>query len=271
MSSSKPVYYQRWNLQHRLQHITLVISMIGLLWSGLAIKFHYTAWAQFTFRFFSGFHATLIVHKLSATLLIVVAVWHLAFLLKNWDPNWKKWAMMPTLNDFRDAGHHMQYLLQKRTKPPEYDRYTYLEKFEYLAIFWGMVAMGATGLSLWFPEIAGHLVPRSFLDAFRIVHANEAVVAIITLAYGHFFTAHLNPGVFPSSPVWYNGKLPLEHMLEEHPLEYQRLVEKGELPLIERHEHKLPFWRKGLAAIELIIYSAVFYYLLITFLPKAIA
>ena len=275
MAHHKPAYYQRWNLQDRLQHGTLVISMLGLLTSGLAIKFHYTGWAQGMFRFMGGFHNNLILHKSSASLLVVVSVWHLAYLLATWARTRSHpltWAMMPQLSDLRDAGHHMLFLLGLRKEAPQFDRYTYLEKFEYLAIFWGMIVMGLSGFSLWFPEFFGQFVPRTFIDIFRIVHANEAVVALISLAFGHFFTVHFSPGVFPSSPVWYNGKISIEHLAEEHPAEYQRLVEQGKIaPLSGHHEHKLAGWRKVLAAVELVIYSAVFYYMLISFLPKLLA
>jgi formate dehydrogenase subunit gamma len=269
-----PKTYQRWNRQHRLQHFFLFMSMFGLMLSGLAIKFHTLAWAKLAFRVMGGFHNNLILHKASATVLIGVSVYHVVFLLIEWKRHRthpKDWAMMPGPNDVRDAWHHVLYLMQIRKQPPQYDRYTYLEKFEYLSIIWGMVIMGGTGLALWFPTIAAQYVPRVFLDVFRIFHANEAVVATIALVYGHFFTVHLNPGVFPSSSVWYNGQISLEHMLEEHPLEYQRLVAKGELPPMEYHEHKITGWRRWLAGFELIIYSATFYYMLITFLPKVLA
>jgi len=276
VSSTKPAFYQRWNLQHRLQHFFLFVSMFGLIITGMAIKYHYVAWAQFTFRVFGGFHMNLIIHKASATLLVIVSVWHLVYLLVTWakeKSHPKTWAMMPSLNDARDLWHHALHLLQLRKEPPQFGRYTYLEKFEYLSIFWGMIVMGLTGFSLWFPAAAAGFVPRWILDMFRIVHANEALVAVIALVYGHFFTVHFNPAVFPTSPVWFSGKISLEHMMEEHPLEYQKLVEKGELPPMDpkaAHGHKLPLWRKGLAAVELVIYSAIFYYMLIAFIPKVL-
>jgi cytochrome b subunit of formate dehydrogenase len=272
----KTPYYQRWNLQHRLQHIVLFVSMFGLILSGLAIKYSTMAWAQLMFRMTGGFHHNLILHKVSASLLVLVSLWHLGYLLSAWmreKSHPKTWAMMPTLDDAKHVWQHMLYLLNLRKEPPAYDRYTYLEKFEYLSIFWGMMVMGLTGFSLWFPARAAAFVPRLWLDAFRILHGNEALVATIALVYGHFFTVHFNPGVFPTSKVWINGKIPLEHMLEEHPLEYQRLVEKGELPalLAGAQEHALPVWRRWLGVVELVIYSAIFYYMLITFLPKALA
>jgi cytochrome b subunit of formate dehydrogenase len=256
--------------------MTLFTSMFGLLATGMAIKFHYTKWASGFFNLMGGFHGNLIIHKISATLLVAVSVWHLAYMLVEWSKHHtgpKDWAMMPGLNDLRDAWHHMLYLLQLRKEGPQYDRYTYLEKFEYLSIFWGMVVMGLTGFSLWFPEKAAAFVPRVFLDGFRLVHTNEALVALIALAYGHFFTVHLNPGVFPSSSVWYNGKISLEHMLEEHPMEYQRLVAEGKAPAMAAgfQEHGLSGWRRALAVLEILIYSALFYYMLVTFLPKLLA
>lgn len=271
-----PSHYQRWNLQHRLQHITLFISMFGLILSGLAIKFSYAAWAKLMFRITGGFHNNLILHKASASLLVAVSLWHLTYLLVTWAKERSHpltWAMMPTLDDAKHVWQHMLYLLNLREQPPQYDRYTYLEKFEYLSIFWGMVVMGLTGFSLWFPAKAAAFFPRLWLDAFRILHGNEALVATIALFYGHFFTVHFNPTVFPTNPVWINGKISLEHMLEEHPLEYQRLVAKGELPaaLIGAQEHHLPAWRRLLGWVELVVYSAIFYYMLLTFLPKALA
>jgi formate dehydrogenase subunit gamma len=276
MAAHKQSFYQRWNIQHRLQHVTLFVSMFGLLSTGMAIKYHSAAWAQWFFNRMGGFHGNLVVHKFSAALLVFVSVWHLGYMLQEWfrhKTSPKDWAMMPTLKDGLDVWHHMLFLLSLRKQPPQYDRYTYLEKFEYLSIFWGMIVMGLTGFSLWFPVKAAGFVPRSFLDGFRIIHSNEALVALIALAYGHFYTVHLNPHVFPTSTVWFNGKISLEHMLEEHPLEYQRMVAKGELPpaMAGHQEHKLAGWRRALAALEIVLYSAVFYYMLVTFLPKLLA
>lgn len=275
MRATKPVFYQRWNLQHRLQHGCLAISMMGLLTTGLAIKFHYVGWAQWLFKSLGGFQNSLMVHKASAILIVIVSVWHVGFLLFNWKrPTLKNWAMLPSLKDLTDVKDHMLYLLSLKKTPPQFDRYSYLEKFEYLAIFWGMVVMGLTGFALWAPTVAAEFVPRFYLQVFRIIHSNEAVVAVITLAYGHFFTAHLNPAVFPSNPVWLFGKISMEHMLEEHPIEYERLIEEGKLPakpIAPHHGHGLAGWRRALAGFELLVYSAVFYYLLIVFIPLLLA
>lgn len=275
MKEHKQSFVQRWNLQHRLQHGMLALSMFGLIITGLAIKYHQAGWAQAWYKVVS-FHTNLIIHKSSASLLVFVSFWHLAYMLVVWAKERShplSWAMMPNLNDAKHMYQHMLYLLNLRKEPPQYDRYTYLEKFEYLSIFWGMVVMGLTGFSLWLPETMGNFFTREILDIFRIIHGNEAVVACIALLYGHFFSVHFNPAVFPSSSVWYNGKISLEHMMEEHPAEYQRLVDQGKIQptMAGDQPHGLSPARKVLAFVELIIYSAIFYWLLITYLPKALA
>ena len=42
---------------------------------------------------------------------------------------------------------------------PEYGRWTYWEKFDYLAVFWGVAVIGLSGLMLWFPEFFTKFMP----------------------------------------------------------------------------------------------------------------
>ena len=267
---TRSIYVERWHLLHRLQHGTLALSMFGLLGTGLPIKYAYTAWAGEVFGLLGGFHNTLIIHKASALLLCLVTVWHVIYLaaarLKGGPA---RWEMMMNGKDLRDAVHHGAYLLGLRQQPPQYDRYTYLEKFEYLAIIWGLVVMGGSGMAVWFPEVAASWFPRWVLDGLRIVHSNEAFVAMLSLAFGHFFVAHFSPLIFPSSTVWLTGKISAAHLKEEHPLEYQRLVEAGKLPAdaAPEHRHRLAGWRRAVGVAEMLIYSVIFYGLLITFIP----
>lgn len=273
--SSGTLYVQRWNWEQRLQHALLFLSMFGLLGTGLPIKYGYTEWAARFFVLIGGFRNALIIHKVSAVLLVVATVVHAAYLLRyrrRHGPT--RWEMMFSPKDLSDANHHAMFLLGLRQDPPRYDRYSYLEKFEYLAIFWGLIVMGATGMSIWFPSLAANWVPRWVLDAFRIIHSNEAFVAMLSLAFGHFFFAHFSPLVFPSSTVWLTGKISVGHLREEHPMEYDRLVEQGVIPAGAAeaaghggHTLRLSGWRRALGIVEMLIYSAIFYWLLVTFIP----
>jgi len=267
---AKAVYVERWSLAHRLQHALLALAMIDLIITGMAMKYSYAAWSARVFPLLGGFRSTLIIHKFGATLVGVSVIFHVIYLLmyrRRHGP--QKWQIMWNRKDFTDAIAHGAHLLGLRERPPQYGRYSYLEKFEYLSIFWGMVVMGGSGLAIWFPALAAQWAPRWLLDGLRVIHSNEAFVAMLALAFGHFFVAHFNPLVFPSSPVWYSGKISAAHLREEHPLEYQQLVEAGKLPAgaAPEHPHVLAGWRRVLGVVEMLIYSAIFYGLLITFIP----
>jgi len=269
-----PQYVQRWNLQHRLQHGLLVVSMVLLIGTGFPIKYAYTRWAQWVVGLFGSFENMLALHKLGATLLILAGIYHLVWMLLNGIRGNISWAMVPTWKDVKDACLHAAYLIGLSSTPPQYGRYSYLEKFEYLAVFWGMVVMGGSGLALWFPTVATRFFPRWVLDGLRIVHSNEAFVALLSLAFGHFFFAHLHPDVFPSSPVWYSGKQSLHHLAREHPLELRERVERGELPataleyLEEAHAPEpLTPARRLLTLVELAVYGWIFLFLIFTFVP----
>jgi len=45
----------------------------------------------------------------------------------------------------------------------------------------------------------------------------------------HFFNNHFRPDKFPVEVVMFTGSVPLEDLKKDHPLEYQRLVQSGEL------------------------------------------
>ena len=52
--------------------------------------------------------------------------------------------MMPTLQDWRDFVAHHKWFFGKGPKP-QFDRWTYWEKFDYFAVFWGVFIIGVSG------------------------------------------------------------------------------------------------------------------------------
>jgi hypothetical protein len=48
----------------------------------------------------------------------------------------------------------------------------------------------------------------------------------------HFFNNHFRPDKFPVDVVMFTGSMPLDEYKKEHGVEYQRLIESGEL---EKH------------------------------------
>ena len=113
---------------------------------------------------------------------------------------------------------------------PQFDRYTYWEKFDYLSLVAGTVIIGATGFMMWFPLETTKYLPGIFLNVALVIHSNEALLAMgVIFIFVHFFSAHLKPESFPLDKVIFTGSLPVEHYKEERPLEYARRVREGTL------------------------------------------
>jgi hypothetical protein len=114
-------------------------------------------------------------------------------------------------------------------KRPKLDRWTYWEKFDYYAVFWGVPIIGLSGLLLWMPWLFTKFMPGSMLNVAKIVHGEEALLAVGFIFTFHFFHNHLRPENFPLDTVIFTGKLPLSKFKEERQQEYDRLVKEGKL------------------------------------------
>ena len=112
---------------------------------------------------------------------------------------------------------------------PQYGRWTYWEKFDYFAVFWGMLVIGSTGLTLWFPELFTLVLPGWAINVATIIHSDEALLATGFIFTVHFFNTHLRPEKFPMDLVIFTGRMPVEEFQDDKPAEYEDLVGKGEL------------------------------------------
>ncbi len=267
-SKGFPNWVQRFDTHQRYQHFLLFSSMFVLFLTGFPIKYASMDWARFIVTgIFQGFDHLFITHLAAAVLMLTSGLYHIIYLLIHRP----KATMAPRLQDVKDAYHHALFLLGLRKQRPRYGRYTYLEKFEYLAVGYGIVVMGLSGFVLWFPDLAAVVLPRWVIHMFRIAHSNEAIVALLAVAIGHFFWVHFNPDSFPTSPVWYNGKISMHHLKEEHALEYVELVEiygedgaeHGELPMMAKN--------RAFMAVELVIYITVVGWIFSRFISKLLA
>ncbi len=143
---------------------------------------------------------------------------------------WGPGSMVPQPKDFRDFAHNLRYFCYLGQRPAG-DRWTYFEKFDYFAVFWGVMIIGLSGLMLWFPDLFTMYLhmPGWILNAAHVIHSDEALLATGFIFVFHFFHTHLRPESFPMDIVIFTGKMPLARFKHERPLEYERLVENNEL------------------------------------------
>jgi cytochrome b subunit of formate dehydrogenase len=139
--------------------------------------------------------------------------------------------MLPTRKDLSDLAGSLKWFLGFG-KRPQYGRWTYWEKFDYFAVFWGIFVIGSTGMTLWFPQFFTRFMPGWFLNVATIIHSDEALLATGFIFTVHFFNTHLRPEKFPMDIVVFTGRMSIEELKHDKPAEYEAMASSGEL---EKH------------------------------------
>lgn len=221
---------ERLTLNLRLQHMALFTSCILLIVTGLPIKFHEAAVSKALMDIVGGPSVTGILHRAAALLLTAVGVYHLLYTVAS--PSGRKdfGLLLPRLQDLRDFVAQIRFFLGLEKERPLFGRFSYIEKFDYWAVYWGMVVMITSGFILWFKEEAINRFGKVLYDIGREAHSDEALLATLAIVVWHFYNVHFNPKRFPGSLTWWHGKISLEEFKEEHPLEYEEWVKNGRLP-----------------------------------------
>jgi len=237
--ANRPRYYRRFDGIDRLMHGFLMVSFLGLALSGLPLIVADHGWAKTLAQMLGGFQSTMIIHRVCAVVLIIVFVGHIVRValrayrsrdLKGmlWGPN----SMVPQPQDAYDMWANLKWFVGKGPQP-KFDRFTYWEKFDYWAVFWGMLIIGGSGLMLWFPTFFSLFLPGWVLNIATLVHGEEALLAVGFIFTIHFFNGHLRPEKFPMDTVIFTGVVSEHEMKEERSIEYARLAGKGKLTVLE--------------------------------------
>ena len=271
--------YQRFTAFQRTLHIVMILSFMTLAITGMALKFSYMGWAQFFASITGGFEGMGALHRIGAAAMIVIFAIHLVDVFKQKKAakqNWKQFVfespntLMFTKQDLIDLKDSFKWFFGRGPRP-QYGRFTYWEKFDYFAVFWGMFVIGSTGLFLWFPEFFTLLLPGWLVNVATIIHSDEALLAVAFIFTIHFFNTHFRLDKFPMDPVIFTGTVPIEEMKRDKPLEYQRMVETGEFEkrLVDPYPKEVEMGFRvfgftmlgiGLLIIGLILYSMLFGY-----------
>ncbi len=228
--------YQRFTRLNRILHIIMIVSFITLALTGLTLKFSNTGWASIVSRFFGGYESAGFIHRFAAVMMIGIFIAHITDLIRSKRKESKTWrallfgqdSMLLNKRDLKEFFSSIKWFLGLG-KRPNYGRWTYWEKFDYFAVFWGIAVIGSTGLTLWFPEFFTLFVPGWVLNVTTIIHSDEALLAVGFIFTVHFFNTHLRPEKFPMDIVIFTGRMPLEEFKQDKPAEYEALVASGEL------------------------------------------
>lgn len=244
----KPRAYLRFSANERVQHWLLAVSFFTLVVTGLALKFGWSVpwvdgqmWAV----------ARSALHRYAAVVFIALAAYHAGYLGLTVRGRAAAKAMIPhvrrpldalcflacclrlgppSTSDWRDLVQMTRYNLGLTDRRPEFGRFTYAEKMEYLALVWGTAVMIVTGLSLWFAESLLNRLPFWALELATTIHYYEAILATLAIFVWHFYFNIYNPDVFPLSRTMITGEMDREEMEKEHGLELRVLETRAEAP-----------------------------------------
>ncbi len=214
--------FYRFGVNVRAQHFLLAASTTLLIITGLPLRFHDSAVWKFIIFLLGGIQNSTFLHRVAAAGLMMVCVWHLGWLFLTREGRREFWELLPKPKDLFDMIHNVRYFLRLTHEKARFDRYSYIEKFDYWAVYWGVVIMVGSGLLLWLEQYSLMVFPKWFLDVAKEAHRDEALLATLAIVVWHMYNAHLNPTKFPGTLVIWNGLMSRHEMLEEHPLEYER-------------------------------------------------
>lgn len=279
--------YVRFRPKDRFLHGLLIISFLLLVITGMPLKFFDAQWAKWLFHLMGGQNVLAVLHRAGALIMVFCFTVHVSDVLYHFSAGWRKFknpetgrislrrilhvitgpdSPMPNLQDLKDIVAHNKWFLGKGKKP-QFDHWTYWEKFDYLAVFWGVAFIGMSGLIMWFPEFFTRFLPGWIINVAHIVHSDEALLAAGFIFTFHFFNVHFRPEKFPMDPVIFSGRISKSELVHERERLWKRWLAEGELEKQSARRDEWESWKKialpagfiafwlGLVLVVLIFYA----------------
>ncbi|MFZ1962653.1 MAG: hypothetical protein WAU78_04150 [Roseiarcus sp.] len=233
-------YFERFPVIWRLAHLALLLSTMTLVLTGMTVLYSETAWAHVVARLLGGPQMRSTIHHIAAVIFLTVFFAHVVAMAIKLGGKGRAFhwfgpdSLVVRWQDFRDILAMFTWFFGRGPRPV-FDRWTYWEKFDYWAVFWGIFIIGGSGALLWGKVEVAKVLPGWVFNVALIFHQEEAILAAVFLFTVHFFNNHFRPDKFPLDTVMFTGAMSLEEFKREHAVEYNRLVETGQL-----ESHRVP-------------------------------
>ncbi|MCF8199018.1 MAG: cytochrome C [Sulfuritalea sp.] len=228
-------HVKRFGPMWRLAHLLFALSVMTLVLTGMAAFFPETNWAKAVMTAFGTPRIAGEVHRLAAYTMLGIFAIHLVAVSITIVRKWKDFrffgpdSFVPNWKDMHDMIGMFKWFVGKGPRPA-IERWSYWEKFDYWAVFWGMAIIGGSGMMLAFPHVVAKFLPGWVFNVAMVVHGEEAVLAAVFLFTVHFFNNHFRPDKLPPPDVvMFTGTQSMAEFRHEHRAQYDRLVETGQL------------------------------------------
>lgn len=227
-------HFKRFPAGWRVAHLVFAIVTMTLVLTGTTALFAQSAWAPTVAALFGGPRVLGLVHRIAAALFIAIFLIHFVYVMVKLLRDRKfRWfgpdSLIPNWKDFADCWGMFKWFVGKGARP-KFDRWAYYEKFDYWAVFWGVNIIGWSGLMLAFPHVTARYLPGWVFNVGTLVHGEEAFLAAVFLFTVHFFNNHFRPDKLPPPDVvMFTGTQSLTEFQHDHPEQFRRMLESGEI------------------------------------------
>jgi cytochrome b subunit of formate dehydrogenase len=255
--------FTRFTPLDRFLHGLIILSFLLLVTTGMPLKFYYTDWAKVLLGLMGGQAVAAVLHRVGALITIFYFTVHVSSVIYGlWlgrrrflnpetgridlgrirDAALGPDSPMPGIQDLKDIIAHNKWFFGRGPKP-QFDRWTYWEKFDYMAVFWGVAMIGVSGLIMWFPEFFTLVLPGWSINVALIIHSDEALLAAGFIFTFHFFNVHFRPDKFPMDPVMFSGTMTKAELMQDRKRLWDRWVAEG---TVDQHRagHEWDSWKK---------------------------
>ncbi len=223
----------------RILYAILFVSFLGLILTGLPLKYGSQQWARSLARGLGGFESTSVWHHFFAAAAIFGCVAHLVSgivtiaRLREEKVAWKTIVFgpdspVPSFRDVKDLFGMGRWFLGLGPRPV-FERWTYWEKFDYWSVYLAAGVIGTSGMMLWYPNLFSRVLPGEALNLAKVVHAEVAILAASFLFIFHFYHTHFRPEKFPMDLSALTGLVSEEHLQKHRPEYVERLRRAGKL------------------------------------------
>jgi cytochrome b subunit of formate dehydrogenase len=225
---------RRFTALDRFTHLFLIVTFMTLAVTGAAQAFWSTDWAT-PLRWMFNNHAQLRqAHVITGWAMTIGFLVHIVLVVSRVD--WRRPlislfgpdSLVPVWRDLKEFGQRLLWFTGLSGNV-RFERWTYYEKFDYWAVFWGIPILFFTGLMLIYPLEASRLVPGWTLNLAALVHRAEAVLAVTYIVFVHLVIGHFRRSTLPLNDAMFSGSVSLHHLEQEKPDWLDRLKATGRM------------------------------------------
>jgi len=221
---SRARVFQRFNIHQRIQHFLLAFSFLGLMITGMPLRFPELTIARIFIAMLGGVHVVGIIHRVLGLIMATSGAYHVIYLIAMYMKGYRGAPVLFGRGDGKLFFDDLKYFFGFSKELPRFGRYNWREKFDYFGAAFGVALMVATGLVIWFPQIVTLIFPGWIITASVLVHEYEALLAGLAIFLSHFYWVHLNREVYPMSMVWLSGEMSEHEMRRRHPVELEQIL-----------------------------------------------